>query len=69
MANVLDELAVELNGRVRIRKLNVDIYRGIAARYDIKGIPTFILFAGGRERGREVAARSGAELKSFIESC
>ncbi len=50
---VIEELAVEMAGRVKVAKLNVDSNRETAARYDIMSIPTVILFEGG-EVGKQV---------------
>jgi len=64
---VVEELERELAGRVKVGKLNVDQNPGIAARYDIKGVPTFVLFMRGREVARRVGAHSKAQLLQFLE--
>ena len=50
---VIEELAGEMAGQVKVAKLNVDANRETAARYDIMSIPTVILFEGG-ELSRQV---------------
>jgi thioredoxin 1 len=47
LAPVLDEIATEQNGRVKVAKVNVDGNPGLAARFDVRAIPTLLYFAGG----------------------
>ena len=47
IAPILDELATELDGKVKITKVNVDDNDGIAAEYGVRAIPTMLLFKGG----------------------
>ena len=49
---LLDDVAVDLDGKVGIMKMNVDENRDLAQKYDIKGLPTMILFRGGSEVDR-----------------
>lgn len=62
MAPQFDAAAARLEPRFRLAKLDTEAQPGIAGRYGIQGIPTMILFAGGRE----VARQSGAMLASQI---
>jgi thioredoxin 1 len=48
LAPIIDELATEYKGRLKVGKLNVDEAGAAAARYGIKSIPTVILFRGGK---------------------
>lgn len=48
VAPILEELAVEYDGRLKIAKVNVDHSQEIAARYEIMSIPTVILFRDGQ---------------------
>ena len=57
VAPVLDELAAESNGRYRIAKLNVDENPRTAAQYDIRSIPTMLLFKDGAVVDRIVGAQ------------
>lgn len=67
---ILDELEKEYAGRVKICKLNVDRNKFSAQKYDIAGLPTFIIFKDGEEAVREVAAKSKRELQEMItENC
>lgn len=62
MEPVIDQLSVELAGKVKVAKLNVDQNRDVAANMNIMGAPTFILFVNGEEQFREVGARSKQQL-------
>jgi thioredoxin len=62
MEPVIEDLASSLAGRVRVAKLNVDRSPEAVARLRIQGIPTVILFKGGREVSRLVGARGKGEL-------
>jgi thioredoxin 1 len=64
---VVEQLEEDLSGRVKVGKLNVDQNPGIASRYEIKGVPTFILFVEGREVARRVGAQSTEQLRRFLE--
>jgi thioredoxin len=66
VAPALEELAGELEGRMRIAKLNVDDEPAVANHYGVQGIPTLILFAGGREIDRVVGAPSRAALREWL---
>jgi thioredoxin 2 len=67
IAPVLDELASELAGRVRIAKLNVDENPATAARLEANSIPTLLVFKGGREVDRLVGVQPKAEIKRRLE--
>ena len=56
IAPVLDEIAREQSGRVKITKVNVDENPGLATRYQIQSIPTLLYFAKGELRGTSVGA-------------
>ena len=52
----LEEIATEMNGKVKIAKLNVDENPGVASKYGIRSIPTLMVFKGGKQ----VATKTGA---------
>jgi len=62
VAPVVEEIAQEHAGTLRVAKLNVDENPYTAQQYGVLSIPTLILFSGGEEQGRVVGARS----KDFI---
>lgn len=67
IAPVLDELAAEMAGRVRIAKLNVDENPATSARFDIRSIPALLVFKGGREVDRMLGVRPKAEIAGRLE--
>lgn len=68
MAPVVDQLASDYAGKVKVGKLNVDDNPDIAARYGVRGIPTLILFANGKVKAQTVGAQPRETLKGFIDS-
>lgn len=54
LAPVLDEIAAEQTGRVKVAKVNVDTNPALAARFGIQSIPTLLFFAGGEVRDQSV---------------
>ena len=56
LAPILDELATELNGKLKIVKVNVDDNQQIAAEYSIRSIPTMLIFKGGTVQEQMVGA-------------
>ena len=67
IAPAVDDLAAELAGRVRVAKLNVDENPETARRFDIRSIPTLLLFAGGREVDRIVGAQSKQAIRARVD--
>ena len=64
---VLEQLAVEMAGRVRVAKLNVDENPAIAARFNVRGIPALLVFRGGREIDRMVGVQPKSEITRRLE--
>src|SRR5215475_1995443 len=67
MAPVIDELAAEMAGRVRVAKLNVDENPMTAARFGLRSIPTLLVLAGGREVDRLVGVQPKSEIVRRLE--
>ena len=67
IAPVLEEVALELSGKVLIGKLNVDENSQTPPKYGIRGIPTLMLFKNGEAVGTQVGALSKNDLIKFIE--
>ena len=67
IAPVIDELAAEMAGRVRVAKLNVDENPMTASRYNLRSIPTLLLFKGGREADRIVGVHPKSEISRRLE--
>ena len=66
IAPILDELATEQSGTLRIAKLNVDDNPGIARRFDVMSIPTMILFKDGEPAARLVGAKPKGAILSEL---
>ncbi len=68
IAPVLEELSSELDGKVKIVKLNVDENPGLAAQYGVRSIPTMILFKGGEAADMKIGAGTPkAGLAKWLE--
>jgi thioredoxin 2 len=64
---VLEQLAAEMSGRVRIAKLNVDENPATAARFNIQSIPALLVLRGGQEIDRMVGVRPKSEIARRLE--
>src|SRR5581483_3563491 len=67
LATILDELAEEYNGRIRIGKVNIDEHQELAAQYGIRSIPTLLLFKQGQVAEQLVGLRSKKDLKASFD--
>jgi thioredoxin len=67
IAPVLEELATEMAGRVRIAKLNVDENQATAARFNVRSIPTLLILKAGREVDRLVGVLPKPEIMRRLE--
>jgi thioredoxin 2 len=67
IAPVIDQLAEELAGRVRVAKLNVDQNPATAARFNLRSIPTLLVVQDGREVDRIVGVQPKAEIMRRLE--
>ena len=68
MAPALDVVAGEYVGKVKVGKLDVDSNNATAARYNIRGIPTLLLFKGGQVVEQRVGAIGKSELAKMVEA-
>ncbi|MCK4950992.1 MAG: thioredoxin TrxA [Gammaproteobacteria bacterium] len=68
IAPILDEIAGEYAGRLKIAKLNIDDNPGTPPKYGIRGIPTLMIFKGGNVEATKVGAVSKSQLTAFIDS-
>jgi thioredoxin 2 len=65
---VVEQLAGELAGRLKVAKVNTDEEPALQARFGVRGIPSLVLLEGGKERDRVVGAMGHDLLKSWLES-
>jgi thioredoxin 1 len=63
---IIEELAGEFNGKVKIGKVNVDNNQDLAAKFGIRGIPTVMLFKGGESINSFVGVRPKEDLASAL---
>src|SRR5436305_6283782 len=68
MTPTIDAVASEYAGKVKVGKVNVDNNNGTASRYNIRGIPTLLLFKGGRVVDQKVGAVPKTELQKMIDA-
>ena len=68
IAPILDQLADEYGERLKIVKLNIDENQKTAMRYNIKSIPTLLLFRDGAVAAQQVGANSKAKLEEFVNA-
>jgi thioredoxin len=67
IAPVLEELAAEMTGRVRVAKLNVDENPATAARFGVQSIPTLLVLKGGKEIDRIVGVQPKAAIVQRLQ--
>jgi thioredoxin 1 len=68
IAPALDQIAAEYAGRLKVAKLNIDENAATPPRYNIRGIPTLMLFKNGNLEATKVGAVSKTQLAAFIDS-
>jgi thioredoxin 2 len=68
MAPAFEQAARELEPRMRLAKVNTEAAQNLAARFNIRSIPTLALFAGGREVARQPGAMGAADIVRWARS-
>jgi thioredoxin 1 len=69
IAPILDEIAADYAGKLKICKVDVDSNAGIPEKFGIRGIPTLIVFKDGNAVETKVGALSKTQLSEFIDGC
>ena len=67
IAPILEELANELDGKLKVAKVNIDDHDAVAAEYGVRAIPTMILFKGGQPVERIMGMMSKRDLLAKLE--
>ena len=67
LAPTIDQLSVELAGRVKVAKLNIDENRSTADRFGVQSIPTLLLLQSGKEVDRIVGVQSKQEIMKRLQ--
>jgi thioredoxin 1 len=68
IAPLLDDIAREYTGKIKVAKVNVDENQQTPQKYGIRGIPTLMLFKGGNIEATKVGALSKSQLAAFLDS-
>ena len=68
IAPILDDIAKDYAGKLKVAKLNIDDNQETPAKFGIRGIPTLMLFKGGNVEATKVGALSKSQLSAFIDS-
>ena len=68
IAPLLDEIAGEYRGRLKVAKLNIDQNNRTPPNFGIRGIPTLLLFKNGEVEATKVGALSKSQLVAFVDS-
>jgi thioredoxin 1 len=68
IAPILEDVAKEYGGRLKIAKINVDENQSTPAKFGIRGIPTLMLFKNGNVEATRVGALSKSQLTAFLDS-
>ena len=68
LAPLLEELAKEYGGKLKIAKVNVDENQQLARKYNIKAIPTLMLFKEGNVQASKLGMMSKPQLTAFLDS-
>jgi len=68
IAPILDEIAKEYAGKIKVAKVDVDSNPGTPAKYGVRGIPTLILFKNGSAEATRVGALTKSQLAAFIDN-
>lgn len=64
---ILEEIATEYEGRIKVAKLNIDENPGTPPKFGIRGIPTLMLFKNGEVEATKVGALSKSQLTAFLD--
>ncbi|MBL8514880.1 MAG: thioredoxin TrxA [Betaproteobacteria bacterium] len=68
IAPILDDVAKEYGGKLKVAKLNIDENQDTPPKFGIRGIPTLMLFKNGNVEATKVGALSKSQLAAFIDS-
>ena len=68
IAPILDEIAKDYSGKLKVAKVNIDDNQAIPAKFGIRGIPTLMIFKNGNVEATKVGALSKSQLAAFIDS-
>jgi thioredoxin 1 len=67
IAPVVEQIAVDFKGKVKVGKMDIDKHQVVAQKFNVRSIPTLLVFKGGKLVDHMVGARGKAELKQMVE--
>ena len=67
IAPILEDLAEEMSGKIRVAKVNIDENPMIPTKYGVRGIPTLMLFKGGQVAGTKIGALPKTDLVRWVD--
>ena len=68
MSPTVDAIAADYQGRLKVGKLNVDENNGVAMRYQVRGIPTLLLFKDGKVVDHSVGAMGKGQVQKMVDA-
>ncbi len=68
IAPILEEVAEEYSGRLKVAKINIDNNPATPPKFGIRGIPTLMLFKNGNVEAQKVGALSKSQLSAFLDT-
>jgi thioredoxin 1 len=68
IAPILEEIATEFAGKLKVAKVDVDANQDTPSKYGVRGIPTLIIFKNGNAEATKVGALSKTQLTEFIKA-
>ena len=66
LSPIVDKVATEFKGKVRVGKLDIDDSPGVASKFGIRSVPTVLVFKGGKESGRHVGVTNKETLLKLL---
>ena len=66
LSPIVDKLADELQGKIRVGKLDIDDSPGVTTKFGIRGVPTVLIFKAGQESGRHVGVTNKETLVKLL---
>lgn len=68
LSPIVDEVANELAGQVKVGKLDIDESPMTAAKFSVRGVPTLMVFVGGEQVGQHVGLAAKAKILALVQS-
>ncbi len=66
LAPIVEKLADDMKGKIKVGKLDIDDSPGVASKFGIRGVPTVLIFKGGKESGRHVGVTNRDTLVKLL---